>query len=446
LVRSYTLNYGSVPNVIGVSKATGRAQLTRITECAADNCFKPTSLTWLDTPTGAPNVVEGAINWPAGMPVANPTDGQSYSAQKPDDIRPFGDLDGDGVVEIMRSVRTSATTARHFVVAFNADRSPRSCFDLDLMLSQSQGLLADTDALTAADFNNDGRADILVSNRIFFADKVLPATSQCVAPPAGTFKEFSLASISNACILTDGLTQFPFGAVRTLMPTDLNGDGLTDLALYTTGTFSASGSNSCPAGNGYGLYYWINTTPAAPIAGQMNASLSFGASNKLALQAFTNTGGTAGYEQIVSLSDLNGDAVPELLTSVPAAANYDEYIYKRYNSATLSATAFTFAPATTIAQGAALNLLDVNGDGLSDLLYASTNAAACTSAWQLHENRGARLCKCLCLPVHPLNFPRVFGWIGWAPMAPATVVLAAIGVPKPSLWHRPISMPMAVAS
>lgn len=144
-MRRYDLKYGTNPAVIGVSKATGRSQLTQVTECAADKCFAPTLLSWLDTPTTGPNFsASTAIAWPA-MPVPYTAPGEK---QFVDDVRPVGDIDGDGTAELRRTMSAADGTLKSYLVSFSANRSPRG------FVALSGGI---GDGL--ADFNNDGRVD-----------------------------------------------------------------------------------------------------------------------------------------------------------------------------------------------------------------------------------------------------------------------------------------------
>ena len=368
LVRRYDLQFGANPAVIGVSKNSGRAQLTQVTECAADKCFKPTLLNWLDTPSTAPNLVASAFVWPDGMPEPVLPDGSQTIT---DEVRPLGDIDGDGSVEITRLISTS-TGSRNFVVSFNASRQVRGYFETAFTSSF---------ASTPADLNNDGRNDVF---------GIAPGGTANSKRIEGAFWNGSTAACVNGVCPFDStlLVTKQSGDLCSLAPLpppspllglelsvqflDVNGDSLPDLVTASAG---ACGQNT------RGIFIQLNTSTWNGAQSLSTFTLSFGPPIFIPLLGPN--------ELLYRIIDLDGDGTPEILTTKQTTAGLGEprdlSVYRLNKVTGTYSAAQILQPDLVTVNTDYFIWTDVNGDGLVDLLTPSLGTGG---RWTLRLNRG----------------------------------------------------------
>ena len=154
LLANYKLRYVQ-------SNATGRSLLKGVQRCGDLACspgvsLPETTFAWADTPTEGVNFHASPIQWPLDMPAPNhftagPTPGNPSEYSIPsftDHVKPVGDVDGDGAVEVIRTVSHVPERLDRFLVSLNPDRTAKGFVPF-----------VGINPERFADFNNDGRVD-----------------------------------------------------------------------------------------------------------------------------------------------------------------------------------------------------------------------------------------------------------------------------------------------
>ncbi len=379
LVRRYKLQYGPTAGVIGVSKSSARAQLTQVTECAnesgAEKCFAPIALTWQDTPTTAPNLTTGTIVWPARMPV--PLDVENSADY--DVVKPIGDIDGDGVVELQRTMRSGPSQVTSYVVAFNADRTARG---------YTLGGVGD---FSASDVNNDGRSELW---------SVTPGSGSGNLSfrfwNAGTGASWISSNFvpANVALCALATASGPLGT-EYFKPRliDFNGDGFLDVMAVNRGACGQPG---------YGIHVHLNTTTNSGV--QSNFAPTFAANS--IFQALTDSQFIN--EGVAHVGDLDGNGLPEIVTSTLNSGAIGQHFSRIYRPQ-LSGGTLSFSSVLMSSIGADPvyarhhYYMDVNGDGLDDLVIATSFersnvlSTPCDSVWALHLNLGTQFAHAIAL-------------------------------------------------
>jgi RHS repeat-associated protein len=319
LIRTYTLAYSQ-----GV--ATGRSQLTSIIEADAQGVtLSPTIFEWQD---GVPEVFSASQSLqmvsPSSSAIAIPFGGQMLPM----------DFNGDGLIDLVYVTR-------------NAE----SCINLTLLQTDgSQNLQVYTTStnipygsqLLPLDVNGDGCIDLVC------ASNVASNLGLTVLLATGTNGSWTFEQQGN--LYSAGPTGFPHGG--SLVPMDVDGDGLMDL-VYATSYLSSNtdllklqvlfsnGSGQFGIGNSDLLTYETNQVWAAhaqffpmDVTGNQMTDLIYG------YEAFNNNQQSAAFTLFLS-QGRNGDGFIQSVSQV------------------------TEAP-----YGASLVGIDANGDGLGDILLA----------------------------------------------------------------------------
>ncbi len=349
-VREYDLAYAAP------SQSTSRSLLASVTECGfqagTSVCRPPTTFAWQQGPM---QTVFHPATVPGGLPV----------------MYMLGDLDGDGSSEILAGSPTGTQT----IVSLNADRSLKSSIDVtNFNLPPLTGF----NEANNADFDGDGRADLMARDAnnnlvIYFWDGPRTAT---------TFAQAFTRSWNT------GIQAVPYGGTlgtATLqMVRDMDGDGRPDLVLLRQLTNTTS---NCSAK----LEIYRNVAnplgPSQPASFPLLTSVCM---NGLHDQGYQFNEGPR------DVMDLNGDGVPDILLAPavnqvnPSQPQGDVLYGQRGASFTYTRASYaSLFPASDPehsdeADGLSYKQwLDVNGDGLKDLLHADLSGT-----WSLRLNTG----------------------------------------------------------
>lgn len=234
------------------------------------------------------------------------------------------DVNGDGSPDLVVADYANETVT----VLLNATTAGSSTVDfsnqtvLDATLAAFQ--------LVAADVNGDGLPDIVAADYGTGLITVLlnTTTPGSTTPSFAAQQDFSVGGQ---------------GDDISLVATDLNGDGIPDLAVIHMVSCTVS--------------VLVNTTQAG------SATVSFDAPQSFAI---------GNYAQSVVAADLDNDGKPDLVV-----ANYqDNTISVLHNTTTAGSATMSFDAQQTYAVGVnpeALAMVDVNGDGKPDVLVTNNS-------------------------------------------------------------------------
>ncbi|MBL8300340.1 MAG: VCBS repeat-containing protein, partial [Rhodanobacteraceae bacterium] len=394
--RLYRLQYTDVGvTELPYSYTSGRSLLRGIEECGyaqgVRTCLKPTVFTWSDGTWlfESRKLVVSPLGTQQSAPVTPPPPGQEvrYTPDyRRNRVEAIGDLDGDGAREwwIVKTWYDAASRDQPWrtqvqIAKVTADRTLQGVLTLTEMPPFAR----------AADFDGDGVSELLAESYLYKwkrgrgAPLCDGAAATCTATASSYFDRIP----SN---LPAGTQDFIEGIA------DFNGDGAPDV-LMRTGLLDPCPVNDNPPDPGEGtlptgcapLYAYLNPRPGVLVAG---SSLSFVRSPLLG--TLSANGGLA--ESIQHLTDFNGDGFTDLV--IGNAAGLRRLLLVSPSGTTLSAAQVTPGSVGFPADTRQMRWLDVNGDGLDDVLTVSLPAGAgncqatsCFGFWQLRLNRGGQL-------------------------------------------------------
>jgi len=353
------------------SASTGRSLLATVQQCGyaagTPSCRPATSFTWQNNPLTyefkslRSTVLAEFIG--TGEAVERVWGGRN-------------DYNGDGAKEFYVKVLNEADASKSgtYMVSIDADRrvsGPRMRME-DSAAEYWNNYLDTTDA----DYNNDGKSDRL----IYGADGANLKIGSWTGPlNAGAYAEAFVETETN---LPMNLGQPYVG--------DFNGDGWSDIAMkHRSGT-----SSSCSIT----LTIYLNQRNTnAPRFAQAGSPHCIEYSLELPI---------AIYEDVNSVADWNGDGLMDVLIQRKTGGygtQIDRILLSAVNGGAYSYSVVTFASQFPTADSRTATeanprltwmLADVNGDGLSDFVYArpgTTWSGARTGYWTVRLNTGIGL-------------------------------------------------------
>jgi RHS repeat-associated protein len=353
------------------SASTGRSLLASVQQCAyvagTPTCRSPTGFTWQN------NALSYEFKSLRSTILADFIGiGESIE-------RVWGgrnDYNGDGAKEFYVQVVNEADASKSgtYMVSIDADRrisGPRMRMSDDPAAVYWNKYLDTTDA----DYNNDGKSDRLIHGTHLKIGSWLGPLN------AGSYAEAFVESETN----------LPFDlSHEQAYAGDFNGDGWSDIAIkHRTGA-----SSSCSIT----LTLYLNQrNAAAPRFAQAGSSHCIEYSLELPI---------AIYEDVNSVADWNGDGLMDVLIQRKTGGlgtQIDRILLSQVNGGAYSYSVTAFAsqfdaadPRTATEANPRLTWLlsDVNGDGLSDFVYArpgTTGAGLRTGYWTIRLNTGKGL-------------------------------------------------------
>jgi hypothetical protein len=247
---------------------------------------------------------------------------------------------------------------------------------------------ANPNTVVAADFNNDGKIDIAVTNNINNG-----GVSVFLGNGSGGFTAVTGSPFGT------GTGTLPYGLVAV----DLNGDGNIDLA-FTNAT--STGGVTVLKGDGTGAFSTLGTyatggTPESVAAGDFNndgiadlavANLSDGTVSILigngdgSLTPASSAIAVGGTNPIsVTIADFNGDGNADIVTANNGTATLSVLL----GDGTGGFTAAIGSPFPSGPQPVSVTAADLNGDGKPDLAVANSLGSAPTVGVFINTGRGA---------------------------------------------------------
>lgn len=367
--RSYTPAYKS-------STANGRLEMTSVQECAGPSlniCHPPSTFSYTDTAPASAGFTLTSLS--AQLSNLNLNQGNGVG---PNDIITIPDIDGDGTADTlvrvdMGSNGNGGEIYQTYLVQLLADHQTHSALDVSSILPYNGAYYADIDG--------DGRAEALgpitgTGNIIFEKWTAGRGTT----PALSSFTQVA-TTISQANILYAYLV-------------DLHGIGRPDLVTVVTS------SANCP--NGQDVQYYTNSLNSPYFSGAPTHLFCLGVNYTLNGEQVT--------DRIDHIADLNGDGLPDFFITT-SGINQLKFLgveMTTLNGNTPSAQFQSCAAMglvdsagtvndecnwTTQSMGSyAAQWLDVNGDGLDDLVLARPNATigqgSAPAGWEIHLNEG----------------------------------------------------------
>ena len=398
-ISSYRLTYTDPLSGQQGNLHSGRSALQSIRQCAsggednggAEVCLPETVVSWNDMP---PDHVLRPLNV-ANLPEPAASANDAFVDRT---VQTIGDLDGDGVREVLVRQNQSDQIMHTWLVKQNADRAVQGVLDITgiagSMLYFTQGM--------QTDFDGDGRSDLLAAdagNYLKLHRWNLARAANFGATPAATFTSVTLNGVApgQQLVSTD----------------DLDGDGYADLLLRRQGGSCSSlaiedetRSSAAPSSYDQILCYYRNTTtsPASvtfaagvqvygwthpTVEGGLSAVGDLNGDGRTDLAINTQTPQTDGPVNAITtvlLSGMPGLSLPAGCTTTTSAAQWYACTPGALNLPTTDTDYRT--------AGAVMRWHDVNGDGLSDVLYAlrgscSNQGHSCgRGSWHVHIANG----------------------------------------------------------
>ena len=343
-VREYRLNYGGI-----VSATSGRSLLRSVQECAilsaAATCRRPITFAWQEGETKYK-----IRSYP------------SLAALGVKKLDPVGDLDGDGTRDFAGALYdTNGVFVSNKLISFGSNRA------ISWVLDSPYSFRSASDN-QSVDFDMDGKSDLVtvVNGQVVVNFWRGPANATTFATAFTTTWNTGVPTLNAKYFIQD-----------------LDADGRSDIVVSEA---VASPTTSCYAK----LAIYKNNVGALP-----GNSGGFTKIANPCLNGVQGPGGLWTGELIDRVSDFDGDALPDIWLKTTASdgsgSGQSRMLFGRRNP-TYSLVTTNFSalfpsgdPITSTESGffTPRQWLDVNGDGLVDLVYPQTT-------WRIRLNTGGK--------------------------------------------------------
>ncbi|WKD48572.1 RHS repeat-associated core domain-containing protein [Microbulbifer spongiae] len=376
--------------------ATGRLLLEEVEECVNSNCRKPTVFTY------AKSAGAGLVN-----SLANPNIFHSgFEGGK------YGDVNGDGRTDFVFIRYDGSNGKRYIRIALGTEQG-----SLAIQPGQMRIRSNERKEWHLLDYNNDGKDDLLhtpisdssaywevnYSNGVAFSVTDTPTAITFQKGQVGQMHDFNADGLPDYIYFTGGSTSYFDSEPPKLKVRELQRSSSGKLSFKNSEVArSLSLPSSSPPGGGNGLYlgrtsvnirdkdivadfngdgvadltavvstHWHCTEPSIDCANGITSSTD---SHFVVLMSDSNGGHSAVYSRRLSnsggstehrVSDLNGDGLPDLLYRTSNTSNWEIY---HFNGVKFVSAGFL----PTIVDDN-IQFYDWDMDGLVDILYPNAN-------------------------------------------------------------------------
>ncbi|HVJ62216.1 MAG TPA: RHS repeat-associated core domain-containing protein [Tahibacter sp.] len=375
---TYLLTYQEPIAQGQTSLHSGRSNLQKVEMCSGGSCLQPTTVFWNDAP---PDHAFHAFDFGSVLPASvTPSTGNAEARR----IVPLGDLDGDGSRELVVVQHQADSQFHTWLVKYSADRVFQQALELNLLGSDP----VITETTPQADIDGDGRSDL-----------VNPASTGTLAFNVWTgARGAGLGGQTQGTLFRTIATNVPWqpNADQIVASEDVNGDGHVDLVALKIGS-DCNGALAAPVQTGpRTLCVFANQTKRALASNE--TSYAFAAGVPVRTMAYLS-------ERYAHSADINGDGISEhFFNEVYSVGGGARIYHERLKGVLVSKPAGTpgivacgttgstyYQDCTTTAlnlrttsnaanagtfddDGAVPYWTDVNGDGLTDLLFATVQS------------------------------------------------------------------------
>lgn len=264
----------------------------------------------------------------------------------------FADLNGDGKLDMIQSKTTSTASFRvSRNVATPGTLTTASFATAELIVNTGQTYL---EALTVADYNNDGKLDVITAGSAGGTGTTLTGTLSIYINNTTTGTISFAPPVTQTYNMRNGTTCA--GRVGGIKCEDLDADGLADVVISNNQyDFNGNASSSCNS-TIIGAYFKNLSNSGTTV---------IGTANSISVASYT-----ARDNRMVQLeiADLNQDGKKDLLFGVRTKT----FVLKNIaTTGSLGANSFVISTVALLDGDRGIGVGDLNGDGLLDLALAS---------------------------------------------------------------------------